>query len=239
MPQGQGPQEATNLSGIAVTPDGTLFVNDTRKVIVFGPDGRFLRSFLVDFMITSVGCPGTEDLVAIGPHGGKILHVFDKEGKLLASFGDPFPVPKEFEAMKEMPMFQAPMVFNCAKDGRVFVLDPHKYEISVFKDGRLDGILKGKSDLFEPARSTPTNTVGGRGFVSKAADIVRAGGLTFAVLSNPVPGSPKKAEVFEEGRQIGAVDLPGRPFCVDPQNRIYIAETDPFPRVVRYAVLRN
>ncbi len=239
VPQGQGPREATNLGGIAVTPDGALFVNDMRKIIVFGPDGQFLRSFLVDFMITSVGCPGTEDLVAIGSHGGKILHVFDKEGKLLASFGDPFPVPKAFEEMKEMPMFQAPMVFNCAKDGRVFVLDPHKYEISVFKDGRLDGILEGKSDLFEPVRSTPANTVGRRGFVSKAADIVCAGGLTFAVLSSPVPGSPKKAEVFEGGRQIGTVDLPGRPFCVDPQNRIYIAETDPFPRVVRYAIHRN
>lgn len=239
VPQGQGPREATNLSGIAVTPDGTLFVNDMRKVIVFGPDGQFLRSFLVDFMITSVGCPGTEDVVAIGSHGGKILHVFDKEGKLLASFGDPFPVPKEFGDMKEMPMFQAPMVFNCAKDGRIYVLDPHKYEISVFKDRRLDGILKGKSDLFEPVRSTPANTAGRRGFISKAADIVRAGGLTFALLSNPVPEAPKRAEIFEGGRQIGAVDLPGRPFCVDAQGRVYVAETDPFPRVVRYAVHRK
>jgi len=75
VPAGQGPREATNLGGIAVTPGGTLFVNDMQKVIVYGPDGQYVRTFLVDFMISSIGCPGTEDLVAIGPNGGKILHV--------------------------------------------------------------------------------------------------------------------------------------------------------------------
>lgn len=85
VPAGQGPQEATQLGGIAVTPTGTLYINAMRKVIVYGPDGEYLRTFIVDFMISSIGCPGTEDLVAIGPNGGKILHVFDQTGKLLAS----------------------------------------------------------------------------------------------------------------------------------------------------------
>src|SRR4030065_609724 len=133
VPQGQGPREATNLGGIGVTPAGTLFVNDMRKVIVYGPDGQYIRTFLVDFTISSIGCPGTEDLVAIGPHDGKILHVFDQAGKLLASFGDTFTPPAELEPMKEMPMFGAPILFNCAKDGRIFVLNPHKYDASAFK----------------------------------------------------------------------------------------------------------
>ena len=230
VPAGQGPQEATNLSGIAVTPSGTLFVNDMRKVIVYGPDGKYLRTFLVDFMITSIGCPGTENLVAIGAHAGKILHVLDPAGKLLESFGDPFPVPKEFEAMREMPMFQAPILFNCAKDGHLFALNPHKYEISVLMDRHLKEVLKGKSDLFEEVHAK------GRGFVSKAADIVRTGDLTFAVLSNPDPEAPKRAEIFRDGKQIGSMDFPGRPFCVDPQGRIYFAVIEDFPKVVRYAV---
>jgi len=82
VPAGQGPREATNLSGIAVTPGGTLFINDMQKVIVYGPGGEYLRTFLVDFMISSIGCAGAEELVAIGPNGGKILHVFDPAGKL-------------------------------------------------------------------------------------------------------------------------------------------------------------
>jgi len=232
VPEGQGPREATNLSGIAVTPGGTLFVNDTRKVIVYGPDGQFIRSFLVDFHISSIGCAGTEDLVAIGPNDGKILHVFDKTGKLLASFGDTFPPPTELEPMKDMPMFAAPLLFNCAKDGRIFVLNPHKYEVSIFKDGRLDQVLKGKSDLFKPIQKM------GRAFLSTAAHIVPGGEFVLVCFQNPDP-IKKTADVFQAGKQIGTMDVPGTPYVTDPQGRIYFAEEEGFPRVVRYAVVKN
>jgi len=233
VPAGQGPREATNLSGIAVTPGGTLFVNDTRKVIVYGPDGQFIRSFLVDFMVSSIGCPGTEDLVAIGPNGGKILHVFDQTGKLLASFGDTFTPPAELEPMKDMPMFGAPILFNCAKDGRIFVLNPHKYEISVFKDRKLELILEGRSELFKPIQKM------GRGFVSTAAHIVSSGEFVFVVFQNPDPRVKKTADVFQAGKQIGSLEIPGTPHLADSQGRIYFAEEEGFPRVVRYAVVKN
>ena len=233
VPAGQGPREATNLSGIAVTPGGTLFVNDMRKVIVYGPDGQFIRSFLVDFMISSIGCPGTEDLVAIGPNGGKILHVFDQTGKPLASFGDTFTPPAELEPMKDMPMFGAPILFNCAKDGRIFVLNPHKYEISVFKDRKLELILEGRSELFKPIQKM------GRGFVSTAAHIVSSGEFVFVVFQNPDPRVKKTADVFQAGKQIGSLEIPGTPHLADSQGRIYFAEEEGFPRVVRYAVVKN
>ncbi len=233
VPAGQGPREATNLSGIAVTPDGTLFVNDTRKVIVYGPDGQFLRSFLVDFMISSIGCAGTEDLVAIGPNGGKILHVFDQTGKLLASFGDTFTPPAELEQMKEMPMFGSPILFNCSKDGRIFVLNPHRYEVSVFKDGRLEQVLKGKNELFKPIQQR------GRGFFSTAAHIIKSGEFIFVVFQNPDPGAKKTADIFQAGKQVGAMDLPGTPYVSDQQGRIYFVEAENFPKVVRYTVVKN
>lgn len=233
VPEGQGPREATDLSGIAVTPAGTLFVNDMRKVIVYGSDGQYLRTFLVDFTISSIGCPGTEDLVAIGPHGGKILHVFDKTGKLLASFGDTFTPPAEFEPMKEMLMFGAPILFNCAKDGRIFVLNPHKYEISVFKDRKLERVLEGRSKIFKPIQKM------GRVFLSTAAHIVPGGEFVLVCFQNPDPRVKKTADVFQLGRQIGSIDFPGTPHVTDSQGRIYVAEIEGFPRVVRYAVLKN
>ncbi|MGZ5439781.1 MAG: 6-bladed beta-propeller, partial [Candidatus Aminicenantales bacterium] len=162
VPEGQGPREATNLSGIAVTPGGTLFINDMRKVIIYGPDGEYRHTFLVDFMISSIGCPGTEELLAIGPHDGKILHILDAQGKLIGSFGGTFTPPGELESMKEMPMFGAPILFSCAKDGRIFVLNPHKYEVSVFKDRRLESVIKGQNEAFKPIQKM------GRGFVSTA-----------------------------------------------------------------------
>ena len=231
VPAGQGPKEATNLSGIAVTPRGTLYVNDQRKVIVYGADGSFVRSFLVDFMISSIGCPGTEDLVAISPHAGKILHVFDEAGKLLGSFGKPFAVSAEFEAMKEMPMFGAPIIFDCGKDGRIFVLNPHKYEISVFKDRRLEQVLKGESPLFSPIKRM------GRALVSTAAHIVGVGGRTFVVFQALDPRQQKKMDVFENGKQVETLDVNGTPYAVDPQGRIYFAEEVDFTKVVRYSVI--
>ena len=233
VPEGQGPREATDLNGIAVTPDGTLFVNDMRKVIVYGPDGQYVRTFLVDFTISSIGCPGTEDLVAIGPHGGKILHVFDQAGKLLASFGDTFTPPAEYEPMKEMLMCGAPLLFNCAKDGRIFVLNPHKYEVSVFKNRRLERVLQGKSELFKPFQKM------GRGFVSTAAHIVPSGEFVFVCFRNPDPKAKKTADVFQSGKQVGTIDVPGKPYVADSLGRIYFAEEEGFPRVVRYAVVKN
>lgn len=233
VPQGQGPREATNLGGIGVTPAGTLFVNDMRKVIVYGPDGQYIRTFLVDFTISSIGCPGTEDLVAIGPHDGKILHVFDQAGKLLASFGDTFTPPAELEPMKEMPMFGAPILFNCAKDGRIFVLNPHKYEVSVFKDRKLERIITGENEFFKPIQKM------GRGFISTAAHIVQSGGFVFVAFQNPDPNARKTADIFESGKQIGSVEIPGTPHIADLQGRIYFAEVEGFPRIVRYAVVKN
>lgn len=233
VPAGQGPREATNLSGIAVTPGGTLFVNDMRKVIVYGPDGQYLRTFLVDFTISSIGCPGTEDLVAIGPNGGRILHVFDQTGKLLASLGDTFTPPGELGAMKDMPMFGAPFLFNCAKDGRIFALNPHKYEVSVYKDRKLEGTIVGKNERFMPVEQK------GRGFVSTAAHIVASGDLVLVALQAMGPSAGRTADVFRAGKQIGTVDIPGTPFNADAQGRIYFAETEPFPRVVRCAIVKN
>ncbi len=233
VPAGQGPTEASNLSGIAVTPKGTLYINDARKVIVYDPDGAFVRSFLVDFMISCIGCPGTEEVVAIGPHAGKILHIFDPAGKLLDSFGEPFAVPAEFEPMKEMPMFGAPLLFDAGKDGRIFVLNPHKYEVSVFKERRLEQILKGESPLFSPVKRM------GRAFLSTAAHIGESGGSVFVTFQIPNPRQQKKMDVFENGRQVGTLDVKGTPYVVDAQGRIYFAEEEDFAKVVRYTVIKN
>ncbi|HPW17114.1 MAG TPA: hypothetical protein PLP83_01900 [Candidatus Aminicenantes bacterium] len=204
-----------------------------QKVIVYGPDGQYARTFLVNFMISSIGCAGTEELVAIGPHEGKILHAFNAEGKLLASFGDTFTPPGEFAPMKDVPMFGAPFLFDCAKDGRIFVLNPHKYEIAVFKDRKLERTLTGENAAFKPLRKM------GRGVLSTAAHITASGDLVLVAFRDPDPSAKKTADIFRDGKQIGAVDIPGTPYNVDAGGRVYFAETDPFPRVVRYAVARN
>jgi hypothetical protein len=240
VPEGQGPQETTGMPGLAVTPGGTMFINDTQKVIVYGPDGRYIRTFLAGFTISWIGCPGTEELVALGPHECKMLHVFDGQGKLLASFGDLFMPPKKFEPMKKMPMFGAPLRFNCSKDGRIFVLNPHKYEVSVFKDRKLEGVIEGRNDAFKPVQKT------GFGFMSTAADIVSSGDLVFVAFLTMDSKAKLTADIFQAGRQIGSLDLPGTPMvadrrrmiCITGQEAVMLGEAG-FPKVGRYALIKN
>jgi hypothetical protein len=238
--EGQGPRETTGMPGLAVTPGGTMFINDTRKVIVFDPDGGYVRTFLAGFTISSIGCPGTEELVVLGPHDGKILHVFDAQGRRVASFGDTFVPPKKFETMRGTPMFGAPLRFSCAKDGRVFVLSPHKYEVSVFRDRKLEGVIEGRNGAFKPVQRTSF------GFASTAADIVSSGDLVLVAFLTMDPEAKPKADIFQAGRQIGAMDLPGPPMvadgqgviCVTGQEAVLLGEAG-FPKVVRYSVVKN
>ncbi len=233
VPEGQGPREAINPGGLAVTPGGTLFVNDMQKVIVYGPDGGYLRTLQIGFMISSIGCAGTEELIAIGPHEGKILHVFDLQGKLLASFGDIFVPPGELVSLKDMPMFGAPLLFSCAKDGRIFVTNPHKYEVSVFRDRKLERVFEGRNDTFKPLEKR------GRVFLSTAAFVIASGDLTFVSFRMIDPAAKKTADVFRDGKQIGSIELKGLLYASDAQGRVYVAEDEGFPKIVRYAVTRN
>jgi hypothetical protein len=186
----------------------------------------------VDFEISSIGCPGTENLVAIGPNRGKILHVFDPTGKLLESFGAPFPVPSEFEPLKALPFFQTPVLFDCSQDGSIFVLNPYKYEVSIFQANRVEQVIRGKSSLFKPLQRM------GRGFVSTAAHIVKSGDYVFVAFQNPDRKAQKKMDVFKGGQQVGTLDVSGTLFVVDAQGRIYFAEEDVFPKVGRYVIER-
>jgi hypothetical protein len=58
------------------------------------------------------------------------------------------------------------------------------------------------------------------------------------------------ADIFQAGRQIGSIDFPGMPMAADRQGLIYMAEqpgglfgvlleAEGFPKVVRYAFIRN
>ena len=49
----------------------------------------------------------------------------------------------------------------------------------------------------------------------------------------------KTVDVFKAEKQAGTIDVPGSPYVADSQGRIYFAEEEGFPKVVRYTVVKN
>ncbi|MDH7512109.1 MAG: 6-bladed beta-propeller [Clostridiales bacterium] len=226
VPAGQGPQEMNQISGIAATPSGLLFINGDRKMVVYDAAGNYLRTFSVSFHVSCIRSPGTEEIVGIGPHEGKVLHVFNSEGQVLGSFGDILEVPKKFEPMKMMPMFGAPLIFSCSKDGRVFVLNQYRYEVLIFKDSQLKTTLKGTSEIYEPL------TQKGRGFVSTAAAILPAGKYILVYFIS-YKNEAGEADLFLNGRQVGSLELHGVLMASDYEGKLYFVNQENYPKVIR------
>ncbi|MBC7348877.1 MAG: 6-bladed beta-propeller [Candidatus Aminicenantes bacterium] len=232
VPPGQGPQEMNQISGMAVTPSGQLFLNGDRKMIVYDEDGNYLRTFQVGFHLSCIRCAGGEEIIGIGPHEGKILHLFKAEGQILGSFGDLLDVPKEFEPMKIMPMFGAPLLFSCSKDGRIFVLNPHRYEVLVFKDKKLESKLAGHSEIFEPLSQR------GRSFISTAVMVFPAAKYLLVYFES-YKNQEDVADLFLKGKQVGSLKLPGELKACDYQGKLYLTVQEEYPRLIRCSVAES
>ncbi len=232
IPVGQGPAELSHIAGMAVSPNGLVFLNEMRKVVVYDPDGIFIRSFPLDFNATTIGNAGDENVIVLGLNGGKMFHVYGAEGKLIRSFADPFEVPASLSEYKDMPTLKAPILFSTSKAGRIYILNPHRYEVSIYLDYKLIGILKGKSDYFEKAKAM------GRGVILPAAYIQDGGKRVYVMIWNPAAKSRQEMDVFEDGLQTSRIPVSGKPFATDANARLYIAEEEGYPRIVRYVVER-
>ena len=234
IPAGQGPRELSQIGSMAVSPDGLIFLNEMRKVVVYDRNGDFIRYFPLDFNATTICNAGDENVIAIGLDKGKILHVYTAEGRAIGSFADPFEVPASLSEFKDASFLKAPILFSTSKSGRVFVLNPHRYEISIYKDLKLVGQIKGQSDIFEKA-GTP-GQARGRVFLFPTAYVQEAGQRIYVTISKPAMKTGHEMDILEDGRQIGRLIVSGIPYAIDAQGRLYIAEEEPFSRIVRYIV---
>jgi hypothetical protein len=237
--QGQGPEEVAELGGVAVSPSGIIAVLDRggSKVILFNKEGVFLRLFKLTFPATYLGCLEGDRVVVLGLNEGKVFHVFDPGGHPLASFGGPFDVPSHLSQFKEIPQLKYPLRFSCSPEGDIFVFDPHKFEISVYKDFRLAMKLTGKSDLFEPVRIAHSSSER-VGMVFPFLSVLKHGErLYVTVMRPPTKGEgPNELIVYENDKPVGSLPVAGMPRAIDSQGRIYCADEDDYPRLVRYVV---
>jgi len=235
--QGQGPEEIAMLGGMAVSPSGMIAVLDRggNKVLLFGPEGEFRSFFKLEFQATYLGCLEGDRIVVLGLNDDKILHVFDKDGKPLSSFGDPFEVPSQFSKYKDMPMMRCPMRFSCSPQGDVFLFNPHKFEISVYRDSRLLKKLTGKSELFVPLRVHDASAQR-LALRFPFLTILESGTRLYVSVLRPDGEGPNELIVYENDKPVGSLPVVGMARAVDSQGRIYCAVETDSPQLVRYVI---
>lgn len=237
LKQGQGPEEVAMLGGAAVGPSGMICVLDRggNKVLILSAEGEFLRFFKLEFQATYLGCLEGDRIVVLGLNNEKILHLFDREGRLVSSFGDPFEVPSHLSKYKDMPMMKCPMRFSRTPQGEIFLYNPHKFEISVYRDSRLAKKIGGKSDVFKPAR-IPESSAQRIALVFPFLTILKSGNRLYVTVLRPGREGPNELIVYENDKPAGSLPVSGMPRAADSQGRIYCAEEADFPRLVRYVI---
>ena len=110
-------------SGIAVAPDGEVFLTRDFAIERYGLDGALLGSFGErgrgpgQFQGECIGCGlqleiDAAGLLYVGDYGNQRIHRFTREGRFLDAWGP--------EYRTEIPPWDFPGVFALAPDGRVF-----------------------------------------------------------------------------------------------------------------------
>lgn len=235
--KGQGPEEVAMLAGVAVSPSGEILILDRggNKVLVLNKEGQFLRLFKLDFQANDLGCIDGDRVVLMGLEADKIFHVFDAEGRRLASFGEPFAVPSHLSQYKDMPLLKRPLRFSCSRQGRIFIFNPHKFEIRVYKDGQFVKALEGKSNLFEPAR-IPQASKQQMAIIFPFLTVLEFEERLYVTVMRTGGEGANELLIYENDKQVGTLAVDGLPRAVDQEGRLYCAEEAEFPRVVRYLV---
>ena len=234
--KGEGPQEVPRINTIAVTEKGKIYLlgGNGIKILLFDEHGEFLRFFKLDFQAIHIAPYVEEKAVVLGIKDNHIFHVFSEEGEHLDSFGEPFEIPSRYSQYKDLAPLKFPKRIDGSGDGKLFVLNPHRYEINIYEKNKFVGLLKGKNKAFEPLRITKSNLPGiGIVFPTVSAlEYKERVYVTFRTLLNREV--PDQLDIFEKGIPIASLDVDGFAYAIDKEGRLYFVEEEDFPKVVRY-----
>ena len=242
--EGEGPQEVPRINTMAVTEKGKIYLlgGNGIKILLIDEQGEFLRFFKLDFQAIHIA-PYVEDkAVVLGMKDNLLFHVFSEEGEHLDSFGEPFEIPSRYSQYKDLAPLKHPMRMDGSGDGKLFVLNPHRYEISVYEKNKFTGSLKGKNKAFEPLRITQSN-LPGIGIVFPTVSALEYKDRVYITLLNIKKlldeEVPNQLDIFEKGVPIASLEVDGFAYAIDQEGRLYFTEEEDFPRVVRYILKRK
>jgi len=228
---GQGPGELTFPGEMAVSPQGIIFLYDfmNRKILILDQDGKAINSFNLDFFGISINCFADEKLIVMGDKDNALFHVYDVKGRQISSFGDHFKVPQNL-ARYAYPTVKYPQVFTVSVSERIYVCDPHSYEISVYRNKELERTIKGENTAF-----WPVSVKNGKEVNWRNASVFESKERLYSFIASRGE-TPNQIDVFEKGRQVESLDVEGYVQAIDSKGRMYAVVEEPFLQVVRYSV---
>lgn len=244
LKKGQGPQEISMLRGFAVHPDGMLsfFDGGGGKVVNYDKKGKYHNSFKLDFQTMDIKHYKKGKLAVLGLKHEQIIHIYNRQGKLLSSFAEPFPVPSKLSQYKDVPQSKFPIRFDSSGKGKIFLLNPHKFEIFIYSDGQLSGKIKGKSDFFKPMmiRASGKGEEKRMSIVFPYASVLECQGKTVVTIrgiGRLGEEVENQMQIFENRKLLQSMKVKGFPYAVDSEGRLYFSGfKEGFPVLKRYTL---
>ncbi len=228
---GQGPEELTFPGEMAVSPQGIIFLFDFMawKILVLDQYGKAINSFNLDFFGISINCFEDEKLIIMGDKADALFHVYDIKGSHLSSFGGHFKVPQNL-ARYDYPTVKYPQEFTVSISERIYVCNPHSYEISIYWKEEFESTFKGENSAF-----WPVSVKNGKEVNWRNASIFESKERLYSYIASH-GDTPNQIDVFEKGRQVESLDIEGDVRAIDSKGRLYVKVEEPFLQVVRYGV---
>ncbi len=240
--RGEGPREASYVHRLAVTQKGRVFVLDmnTGKILVFNEEFEWIRSFKTDFRSIDILPYTEEEFIVFGIKDENVFHVFDEEGNLLESFGETFEIPSEYLEYKNVPLAKLPRRADITTDGRIYLVNLHKYEIRVYEDKKVDHVIKEESEFFTPFRVVVSektdNGVQRIGMRFPYVSVIEHGKKLYVTMMAWEEDELNHLDVFENEKLIASQKIAGFTHAIDKKGRLYLVEAEDYPRVVRASV---
>lgn len=238
--KGEGPNEVSSILAIAVTESGGIYALDRNgaKILVIDEQGNFTRSCNIEFSAINIVPYSTKRLAILGLYKNLIFHVFSPEGVYLESFGEPFEVPAQYAIYKNFPQIRMPRRADYSRDESVLLISPHEYEIVVYKEGKIEGIIRHKTDFFRPLE-IKQQAEGRIGMIFPWVSVLKHQNRIYVNIDDLNKDTPNHLDIFEDGRYVTSLKVEGFAYAIDKEGRIYCAEEENIPRVVRYSIKEN
>lgn len=228
--KGQGPGEFGFPESMVLDSDRNIYVLSSGKVLVFDENGKYLQSFPYNFYGIDIALDNEENLILLGPRDDGIFHVYDRKGNYLYSYGSGFKVPDEFAKFKQARFSKLPIRLWSIED-EVYVLNPYRLEIHVYKDGRTkDKLSKITPDYLRPEikESVPGGYVG---YVSDNL-IHKKEDMLFVFYNGK---AANWLDIFDEGKCIKSLQVKGVLRAIYDE-KFYFAEEEDYLKLVVYTL---